>query len=125
MDGVKLSVSSSLNSKEFNKQCMIDGSDESCWQSDQGSPQFVIIDFLKEQAIQSISIMFQGGFAGIETRLYSYESDQPVHMNTFYLSDDNSNQTMHVLLNTRKIKLEFSKSSDFYGRIVVYSLLFL
>jgi hypothetical protein len=103
---------------------MIDGSDESCWQSDQGSPQFVIVNFVNDLKIQNIDIMFQGGFAGIETKLYSYESDSPVLVETYYLNDDNSSQQMQVSIKTRKLKLEFSKSSDFYGRIVVYSLNF-
>jgi hypothetical protein len=103
---------------------MIDGSDETCWQSDQGSPQFVVVDFINDIKIQNISIMFQGGFAGIETKLYFYESDSPVLIDTYYLNDDNSSQQIQAAITTRKLKLEFSKSSDFYGRIVVYSLNF-
>jgi len=42
------------NSKEFGKQYMFDGSEETCWNSHQGSPQFVIFDFNSTVEIRQI-----------------------------------------------------------------------
>jgi hypothetical protein len=39
---------------------------DSCWNSDQGSPQFILFDFLKPVNIQEIDFVFQGGFVGQE-----------------------------------------------------------
>ena len=39
---------------------------EKCWNSDQGSPQYILIDFLKSVSIDSIVFVFQGGFVGQE-----------------------------------------------------------
>lgn len=122
---MKLSVSSVLQrQKEFGKHNLIDDNDETCWQSDQGSPQWIIIDFVEEINLNSIEIMFQGGFAGIETNLYNCRHDKEELQQTFYLNDDNSNQILKIALKCSKIRLEFVKSSDFYGRIVVYNLKF-
>ena len=43
---------------------MFDGNDESCWNSHQGSPQWIILEFKKKMKIYAVNIMFQGGFAG-------------------------------------------------------------
>jgi len=45
---------------------MFDGSPESCWNSDQGSPQYVTFDFLRNVQVTSIRVQFQGGFVGQE-----------------------------------------------------------
>jgi hypothetical protein len=50
----------------FDLQHMFDGTETSCWNSDGGSPQFVIFDFGKPVCIKTIHIMFQGGFVGEE-----------------------------------------------------------
>jgi hypothetical protein len=43
---------------------MFDSSHDTCWNSDQGSPQFILIDFLKAVNIQALTFIFQGGFVG-------------------------------------------------------------
>lgn len=74
LENRQLRVSSVLNkdTKQFGKQYMIDGTEETCWNSDQGSPQSVFIKFDdaeeiaqgKSLTIHAINIMFQGGFVG-------------------------------------------------------------
>jgi hypothetical protein len=36
-----------------------------CWSSDSGSPQYILIDFEKYIIPTEVRIMFQGGFSGI------------------------------------------------------------
>ena len=62
---VKYKTSSILNnSAEYAAKHMFDDSNESCWNSGQGSPQFIMLEFDKEVCISSISLVFQGGFVG-------------------------------------------------------------
>ncbi|KAJ3189062.1 Nuclear receptor 2C2-associated protein [Irineochytrium annulatum] len=63
-----LRVSSTLNrdSKSFGKQFLIDGDDETCWNSDQGPLQWVMLEFRSPVVPLEVSIMFQGGFAAKE-----------------------------------------------------------
>jgi hypothetical protein len=43
---------------------MFDDSDDNCWNSSQGSPQFVLIDFQRPVKVKNVQISFQGGFVG-------------------------------------------------------------
>lgn len=45
---------------------MFDDSQDTCWNSGSGLPQFVLIDFTRLVQVSSIHIMFQGGFVGQE-----------------------------------------------------------
>jgi hypothetical protein len=56
-------VSSTLNrSKEFSsKHMFVD--EEACWNSDQGSPQYVLLNFERPVVVTRIQLTFQGGFA--------------------------------------------------------------
>lgn len=68
--------------KQFGKQHMFDGSEETCWNSDQvhfilhslhafffavipqGVPQFIRIKFERAVTVSAVHIQFQGGFVG-------------------------------------------------------------
>lgn len=43
---------------------MFDDSLETCWNSDQGTPQYILLDFAEKVEVTRFSIQFQGGFAG-------------------------------------------------------------
>ena len=45
---------------------MFDGSQDTCWNSDQGTPQYIIIELSRPLVVKQIKIMFQGGFVGQE-----------------------------------------------------------
>ena len=45
---------------------MFDGHSDSCWNSDAGTPQFITFDFCRDVEVESIHIMFQGGFTGLD-----------------------------------------------------------
>ncbi|KAM3570007.1 hypothetical protein VYU27_007904, partial [Nannochloropsis oceanica] len=67
----KVRVSSVLNRnvKEFGVAHLFDGSPDTCWNSDQGSPQWIWLQFQRPVHIHTIQIMFQGGFAAEEMQV--------------------------------------------------------
>ncbi|KAM6236178.1 nuclear receptor 2C2-associated protein isoform 1-T1 [Porphyrio hochstetteri] len=58
-------VSSVLNrdAKQFGKKHMFDASEETCWNSDQGTCQWVTLDFPRTVKVSELHIQFQGGFS--------------------------------------------------------------
>ena len=61
----KIRTSSVLKrSGEFAGKNMADGKEETCWNSDQGSPQWILIEFPGAVTLSRVCIMFQGGFVG-------------------------------------------------------------
>lgn len=51
-------------------QNMFDGREDTCWNSEQGSPQFILLDFTRRVRVTGIKFAFQGGFAGAEWCVY-------------------------------------------------------
>eukprot|EP00039_Didymoeca_costata_P023745 m.8084 g.8084 ORF g.8084 m.8084 type:complete len:146 (-) comp3838_c0_seq1:179-616(-) len=124
-------VSSTLNRdvKQFNKKFMFDGLDETCWNSDQGEPQFVHLDFGKKVIPEQLQIMFQGGFVGKECLILGTgaEGGELVKLMDFYPEDINTMQSFDIKLpegleNVNQLRIVFANSTDFYGRITIYSL---
>lgn len=56
----------------------------------QGSPQWIIVEFDKEETISELQIRFQGGFAGRDCWIESIDTDEKIH--EFYPDDVNSLQ---------------------------------
>ncbi|NXW42871.1 NR2CA protein, partial [Nyctiprogne leucopyga] len=127
-------VSSVLNRdvKQFGKKHMFDASEETCWNSDQGPCQWVTLDFPCTVKVSQLHIQFQGGFS---SRLCTLEGcragEEPVKISDLYPEDINAMQISLVegldgfqveetVLD--KLKITFEKSTDFFGRIVVYHL---
>ena len=109
---------------------MFDGSDTSCWNSDQGLPQAVEI-LLEPPAprVSTLRVMFQGGF--VPTAIHCYTSseakgaygDEPVC--TVVPKDANNMQDLALepaLTDVARVKLLFPESGDFFGRITIYQL---
>ncbi|KAM6396013.1 nuclear receptor 2C2-associated protein isoform 2-T2 [Rhynochetos jubatus] len=104
-------VSSVLNRdvKQFGKKHMFDGSEETCWNSDQ---------------VSQLHIQFQGGFS---SRLCTLEGcragEELVKVSALYPQDINAMQRFQVEETVLdKLKITFENSTDFFGRIVVYHL---
>ena len=114
---VKLSASSTVQG--FKKENMLNDDPETCWQSKQGLKQVLILKFEKEEQISRIGINFQGGFAS-----KSVEISNLNEMYTFEPKDKNNIQYFDVPFKTASLefKLDFTASSDFYGRIIIYKL---
>ena len=51
---------------------MFDGSDETCWNSHQGTPQSILLEFDKKVIVEKVTIMFQGGFVGKVLKYLSF-----------------------------------------------------
>jgi len=122
-------VSSVLNrdQKNYGKQCLFDGKEDTCWNSDQGAPQWVSFNFKTPVIASDIRIQFQGGFAGQECWLEADLSDSPdlIRLLTFYPEDTNSLQEFHIPEHkhrSKSMRLMFGSSTDLYGRVIIYRL---
>jgi len=130
-DDFEVKVSSVLNRqvREYGKMFMFDGREDTCWNSDQGTPQWIRIEFGQdeEREISEVQFMFQGGFAGktcwIEVSKDSsnitYEKLQDI-----YPEDINKLQRfpLNSPVKTNAFKVVFADSTDFFGRITVYQM---
>lgn len=89
----------------------------------QGIPQWVIINFEQECEVRSFEIEFQGGFVGKNCHLEIGNKETKFH-ESFYPEDKNALQVFN-LKNPKKaktFKFTFNKSTDLYGRIIIYKL---
>ncbi|NWS84755.1 NR2CA protein, partial [Toxostoma redivivum] len=121
-------VSSVLNRdvKQFGKQHLFDGSEETCWNSDQGTSQWVTLDFPRPVKVSQLHIQFQGGFS---SRLCTLEGQNLgdflgillLHPSIFpSLGILHRFQVQETVLD--KLKITFGSSTDFFGRVVIYHL---
>ncbi|KAI8363428.1 galactose-binding domain-like protein [Mortierella sp. GBAus27b] len=125
----RIKVSSVLNRETtlYGKQFLTDNNEETCWNSEAGSPQFIVVDFGRKVEIKVIQLMFQGGFVGKTCKLLvrTNEGDM-VDMMSFYPEDINPLQSFQVAETqtqaTSRAKIVFESSTDFFGRITVYKL---
>ncbi|KAL2089603.1 hypothetical protein ACEWY4_014291 [Coilia grayii] len=88
-------VSSVLNRdvKQFGKKYMFDANEETCWNSDQGDSQWVVLQFPQNVRVSEVKLQFQGGFSGRKCRLQgSLQENDFTHITDFYPEDDNSLQ---------------------------------
>ncbi|XP_015122663.1 nuclear receptor 2C2-associated protein [Diachasma alloeum] len=120
-------VSSVLNKevKSYGKQFMFDESEETCWNSDSGIPQWILINLQSECELSTIEIQFQGGFVGKNCRLEArLDATSLKHIQDFYPEDTNKVQrfTLDNPVRASGFKLIFDKSTDFFGRIIIYKL---
>lgn len=84
------------------------------------------MNFNEEQVISSVLIQFQGGFVGQDCHIeITKPNENEVSIHPFYPEDVNTPQ--EFLLEPTKVKVVrviFKKSTDFFGRIVIYNLCF-
>lgn len=123
-------VSSVYNrdNESFGRKYLFDGDIETCWNSEQGVPQHVMVEFDGPVQLHEIHIQFQGGFAGKETKLI----DMSLNADICPLHPDDNNKLQKFTLpvdqqnaGRSRIKVQFLSSTDFYGRIIIYSMDFL
>ena len=121
-------VSSVLNRnvKEFGKKFLFDGREDTCWNSDQGSPQWVQVTFAAEVTVKTLKVMFQGGFAGKGCSLVVCSSEQGSEEKCldFYPEDSNKLQSFELdrPATGKTFKVVFRESTDFFGRVTIYQL---
>jgi len=122
----RIKVSSTLDSS-LGKSCLVDGSPETCWTSQQGLPQYIQLIFPSPVIPKRISLTFQGGFVGttcvVTTQFQDVTSWQ--ELTRIYPEDANRAQMFDLEAEepVKGIKLVFEESSDFFGRITVYDLM--
>uniref|UniRef100_A0A8C0BP11 Nuclear receptor 2C2-associated protein n=1 Tax=Buteo japonicus TaxID=224669 RepID=A0A8C0BP11_9AVES len=118
-------VSSVLNRdvKQFGKKHMFDTNEETCWNSDQGTCQWVTLDFPRTVKVSQLHIQFQGGFSSRLCTLEGKEAgEELVKISDLYPKDINAMQISFAETVLDKLKITFENSTDFFGRIVVYHL---
>ncbi|KAL0092493.1 galactose-binding domain-like protein [Phycomyces blakesleeanus] len=126
----RIKVSSVLNrdTVSYGKQHLIDGSEETCWNSEQGLPQNILLDFGSPVEVQKIALTFQGGFVGKTCVALGSSPSSPnnynIQLSTFYPEDINPTQIFDIQHKEpiQRLKIIFEESTDFYGRITVYKL---
>ena len=115
-------VSSVLNKnvKEFGKKFLFDDREDTCWNSDQGTPQFIYLTFDPSvKNVRELQIQFQGGFVGKDCHVVVNDKD-PV---PFFPEDSNRLQTFKFEFEeVQTMKIVFNSSTDFFGRITIYQL---
>uniref|UniRef100_A0A672P0P9 Nuclear receptor 2C2-associated protein n=1 Tax=Sinocyclocheilus grahami TaxID=75366 RepID=A0A672P0P9_SINGR len=129
---VYILVSSVLNRdvKQFGKKFMFDSNEETCWNSDQGESQWVVLEFPQPVKVFELRIQFQGGFSGKSCKLEGSAKEEDLkRIVDFYPEDNNCLQiSFHVVFPiqdvplVQKLKIVFENSADFFGRIIVYTL---
>jgi len=125
----KIKVSSTLD-KSVAKKYLVDGNPETCWTSQQGTPQYIQLSSPSPVIPKRISITFQGGFAGrCCTILINNTSPGWNTLTRIYPEDVNRAQVfdleadgVSVKEGTSELRIVFEESSDFFGRITVYDL---
>merc|ERR1739848_867616 len=120
-------VSSVLNRdvKQFGKKFLFDGDEETCWNSDQGSPQWILMEFTEVVHVEELHIMFQGGFTGKECWVeVAKPGEDPAKIQSFFPEDVNQIQKFKLpeRQSLQRMKLVFNSSTDFFGRITIYKL---
>ena len=91
----------------------------------QGSPQFVWFTFETPVIVETVKIMFQGGFVGLGCECYGGSGKTEFEkLGDFYPEDMNAEQVFRVGLRKAvdRFQLVFNKSTDFFGRVTIYKV---
>lgn len=120
-------VSSVLNKdvRSYGKKHMFDDGSDTCWNSDAGTPQWIVINFHSAHTLREFALEFQGGFAGKHCHLEAGSGEKDVVLvQAFYPEDVNSLQTFKLSepRTAKTFKFVFNESTDFFGRIIIYKL---
>ncbi|KAJ1959857.1 Nuclear receptor 2C2-associated protein [Dispira parvispora] len=84
---------SNRDTKNYGKQHLLDGNDETCWNSDQGTPQFIMVKFTRQVTPTDLKIMFQGGFVGKSVQVWvAGPGTEWIHQGDYYPEDTNHYQ---------------------------------
>ncbi|KAJ1967685.1 Nuclear receptor 2C2-associated protein [Dimargaris xerosporica] len=107
-----LRVSSVLNKdvRNFGKQFLTDGSEETCWNSEQGTPQSIAMVFARPVHVEQLQLMFQGGFVGKNCQVWVVPHDgdgRQLRWFDFYPEDVNTLQISFQTLFTKPISYPF------------------
>lgn len=134
LDEVASVVASSVlgdDEESFGVQRMFDGINDTCWNSDQGSPQTLTFKFKRPVDVTTVDITFQGGFVGQSMDVEAAMPDAPFRFAGHFEPEDENEEQRFSLLNkgipdngkgVSDLRVVFNKSTDFYGRVTIYAL---
>lgn len=91
----------------------------------QGSPQWIIINFEEECDVSSFEIEFQGGFVGKDCHVEAGSDEKNMTVVEAFYPEDRNNLQKFMLTDQIKakcLKFVFNRSTDFFGRIIIYNL---
>ncbi|KAH9932064.1 galactose-binding like protein [Epithele typhae] len=128
----KIKVSSTLD-KSVGKKNLTDGSPETCWTSQQGTPQYIQLSFPAPIALRHAELTFQGGFVGTKCSVEALRAGEERKwevLTRIYPEDVNRKQSFELLPLDASgedwavigLKFVFEESSDFFGRVTMYDL---
>lgn len=119
-------VSSVLNrdTRQFGKKHLFDQDEETCWSSDQGPSQWVMLQFPQRVRVSQLCIQFQGGFSSRRGRLEGSQGSEALgKILDFYPEDNNRLQSFSVPpAEVDQLKVTLEDGTDFFGRVVIYHL---
>ncbi|KAG6610531.1 Nuclear receptor 2C2-associated protein [Phytophthora cinnamomi] len=102
----------------------------SCWNSAQGSPQQVQVLLHRAVDVAALCVMFQGGFVGQDVQVHVRKAAGGGEGGQWEAVDvdvdpEDSNELQEfpcALTRVEAVALTFQRSTDFYGRVVIYRL---
>jgi len=138
LNEIKYKVSSVLdqNTKQFGKTFLFDDNEETCWNSDQGKEQWIMIKFDDAKQISTksklrLKVQFQGGFSCGQCYVtFTTSSQEKISTVPCQPQDCNSKQDFTLSFQDEEfsnfeatiMKVTFFEPTDFFGRLIVYSL---
>lgn len=106
--------------------------DDSCWNSDPGSPQWIELRLGARSTVSAVSLAFQGGFVGrrcvLEADVSPDGASAPEWVSVLAFSPEDVNDVQRFAVPAasqvpcRAVRITFATSSDFYGRVTLYSV---
>ncbi|VDD76633.1 unnamed protein product [Mesocestoides corti] len=124
----RVAVSSVLNrdSQQYGKIHLFDGRPDTCWNSDSGTPQWIMVDFKKPVKLTAVRIQFHGGFAAEEAVLQLWTKETKDNKTAYPIFPANVSSLQSFVFTDENAYtnacLLFRKATDFFGRIIVYRL---
>ena len=120
----KLKVSSVLNRdvKQFGKQHLLDGDEETCWNSEQGKNQSISIQFKCDVKIHEVQFKFQGGFSAGLICIENTEKGFAIETHMKDNSELQKAQFGQIISADAKLNITLKKCTDTFGRITIYKM---
>ncbi|KAG8517198.1 Nuclear receptor 2C2-associated protein [Galemys pyrenaicus] len=124
--GSRVSSVLNRNTRQFGKKHLFDQDEETCWNSDQGPIQWVLLEFPQRIRVSQLQIQFQGGFSSRRGRLEAHcrcrrEVGWEIPCHLFALTT--CAHTFPVpAAEVDQLKVTFEDATDFFGRVVIYHL---
>ena len=125
------------DTRKFGPLIALNNNSEDAWksaQSEENDPlAYFEIDFHRPVQVSELRIQFQGGFVGMDCIVYQKSGDgttdweecedlfvDPIDSNEVQTFESEADDSMSGKCSS--LRIEFGRSTDFYGRIVIYTL---